>query len=307
MTVTMFSGASLRTMNTASLAEAARTYARMGIAVFPLSPHQKEPRLPRLKESPIPGGCYSATTDEALIGHWWSRFPQANIGIATGQPSGWWVLDIDPRHGGLSSLEAMERQVVHFGATTSLRATLWQLTGGGGMHLIFQMPSVGIEPPNHQFAGYQGVELVKGGRYVVAPPSVHPHGFLYQWQSALPPAPFPPALLELFIEHRQRQFSRASLPPSPHARWKAAHRPGSDREQDPEFWLHAALRNAIPGKRHNYALFLAIQLVSVVGCSFEEAEFWMHEYVSQVTQRPHDCYSLEDALECLAFAWEKYR
>lgn len=36
----------------------------------------------------------------SAIQRWWQRYPQANIGMPTGQPRGCWVLDVDPRHGG---------------------------------------------------------------------------------------------------------------------------------------------------------------------------------------------------------------
>jgi hypothetical protein len=82
--------------------------------------------------------------------------------------------------------------------------------------------------------------------------------------------------------------------------------PPGDRERAPDYWLHAALRKAAPGCRHNYACFLAIQLVCVVGCSFEEAEGWMREYVARVPQPLADPYGLDDALACLRYAWGKY-
>jgi hypothetical protein len=287
----------LLSLNSAPLAGAALAYAQLGIAVFPLVPRAKEPL--------VAGSFYQATTAASQIQRWWKRWPQANIGIATGKPSGWWVLDIDPRHGGLCSLEAMERHARDWGAPTPLGATLRQLTGGGGVHLVYQRPPVDLEPPNGCFAGYHGIDFKKGGGYVVGAPSIHPTGGVYQWQNDALPAPFPPALLDLFIEYRQRQFSRASMPPVSHTRSHEVRQSDLDRERDPEYWLHAALRHAAPGRRHNYALFLAIQLVEAVGCSFEEAEFWMREYVAQVANLPTDPYDLEDALDCLAYAWNR--
>lgn len=299
MSPTVFSTFSLLAVNTMPLASAARAYAEQGIPVFPLVPRAKEPRVSR--------GCYSATTDLDQIQHWWSRWPNANIGIATGKASACWVLDIDPRHGGLGSLDILERHARDWGATMPLSRTLRQLTGGGGIHLFYQMPThPGVDPPNGAFAGYQGIDLKKGGGYVLASPSIHPSGMAYQWQNEDLPALFPLALLDLWVEARQRAFSRASVPPPAHQRARQAHAMPQDRERDPEYWLHAALRHAIPGNRHNYACFLAIQLVSVVGCSAEEAEYWMREYVAQVIQLPADPYDLDDALRCLRYAWEHY-
>jgi hypothetical protein len=78
-----------------------------------------------------------------------------------------------------------------------------------------------------------------------------------------------------------------------------------DREHNPSYWLRVSVGKAVPGCRHNYALFLAIQLVEVVGCSFEEAEDWMREYAARVPSPPSCPYDLEDALECLDSAWRR--
>ena len=55
-------------------------------------------------------GLLDATTDEATIRQWWTDWPDANIGFATGAASGIVVLDIDPRHGGDKTLAGWERQ-----------------------------------------------------------------------------------------------------------------------------------------------------------------------------------------------------
>jgi putative DNA primase/helicase len=61
--------------------------ARRGLWVFPLRPRDKVPLTS--------DGFKSATTDSGLIEHWWHDVPAANIGIATGERSGIFVLDVD--------------------------------------------------------------------------------------------------------------------------------------------------------------------------------------------------------------------
>ena len=124
----------LHTSTQTELVNAALDYARAGLPVFPLQPQGK---VPLVKQ-----GLYAATTDEQQITRWWRRFPQANIGIPTGQPSERIVLDVDPRHGGQASLQqlqhAIQQRAAHLGcATTMLLATRVQHTGGGGLHLVF--------------------------------------------------------------------------------------------------------------------------------------------------------------------------
>src|SRR5258708_12135040 len=88
-----------------TLAQAALDYARAGLPVFPLRPQDKVPLVKH--------GVYAATTHEEQIARWWRRFPQANIGLPTGLASARIVLDVDPRHGGLVSLEHLQQDIHH--------------------------------------------------------------------------------------------------------------------------------------------------------------------------------------------------
>ena len=81
-------------------------------------------------------GFKDATTDLALIEAWWKQWPDANIGIPTGTPSGLLVLDVDPRNGGQESLDGL---IVEHGRFPD---TAEQMTGGGGRHIIFRHPGV---------------------------------------------------------------------------------------------------------------------------------------------------------------------
>ena len=61
--------------------------AKKGMRVFPCTPRGKVPA--------VAGGCNAATADEETIVRWWQHIPDANIGIATGEPSGIFVVDVD--------------------------------------------------------------------------------------------------------------------------------------------------------------------------------------------------------------------
>jgi len=56
-----------------------------------------------------PNGRNSATTDPVIIRRWWTKNPDANIGIATGPESRLVLVDNDPRHGGNNSKKKLER------------------------------------------------------------------------------------------------------------------------------------------------------------------------------------------------------
>lgn len=72
-----------------SLGRVAGDLASAGVPVFPCVPGQKRPLTAR--------GFHSATTDPAQIERWWTRWPEANLGLPTGAVSGVVVVDVDVR------------------------------------------------------------------------------------------------------------------------------------------------------------------------------------------------------------------
>lgn len=147
--------------------------ASLGWHVFPLN---------RGAKTPMAGGrgYLDATTDPDQIRAWWTRFPDANIGIACGA-SGLVVLDVDPRNGGE---ETLARLVAKHGP---LPATLEARSFGTdanvpGRHLYFCGElRKGVLGP--------GLDLQGAGAYVVAPPSVV--AAPYEWTTGGEPEPVP--------------------------------------------------------------------------------------------------------------------
>lgn len=138
----------------------ALAYARKGLNVFPCS--GKKPLTVH--------GFKDATRDESKIKNWWQEHPEANIGIACGSVSGITVLDIDPRNGGDT----------HNGKISNLPKTPKVTTGGGGYHLYFKY--------NGSSSGVidRGLDLQSDGKYVIAPPSIHPEtNKPYEWDNEL--------------------------------------------------------------------------------------------------------------------------
>jgi Bifunctional DNA primase/polymerase, N-terminal len=70
-----------------SCVQSALDYAAAGIPIFPCRPENKRPYTDH--------GFKDASTDSTLINEWWSRWPDAMIGMPTGRASGIDVLDID--------------------------------------------------------------------------------------------------------------------------------------------------------------------------------------------------------------------
>ena len=165
--------------------DAALAYARAGLAVLPLRYPIGEGKCSCRKVCGSIGkhphtrnGYKDATTDEATISACWARWPNANIGIATGMISGLVVLDVDPRNGGDTNLEQLE---VEHGPLPDT----WKVaTGGGGSHYYFAYPThVAAVKSTPHAAGQEGVEVKSDKGYVVAPPSLHESGALYEWEA----------------------------------------------------------------------------------------------------------------------------
>lgn len=143
------------------LAESAVAYAQAGLAVMPLQPGGKTPLTRH--------GLKEATSDTATVEGWWRQWPDANVGIATGEPSGIAVIDVDDIDS-LAELEASDGP---------LPATLTAETGGGGLHLVYRRPTGGVRNSASKLA--PGIDIRGDGGYIVAPPSIHSSGRHYRW------------------------------------------------------------------------------------------------------------------------------
>src|SRR5208283_564136 len=75
------------------MVNAALAYARRGWHVLPVGAG-RDRKLPYVQD-----WTNKASTDEDQIAAWWSDYPSANIGIATGPKSGFWVVDVDIKDG----------------------------------------------------------------------------------------------------------------------------------------------------------------------------------------------------------------
>lgn len=163
-------------------------YAALGIPVLPLhyitpagacscggkatNPQCKPGKHPAAQL--VPHGLKDATTDSGTVRRWFDGTPY-NVGICTGQVSGYFVLDRDDRDGGAASLAALEAK------HAPLPQTLTQRTGNG-VHYLFRMPS-GQDVKNSARKLAAGLDIRGTGGYVVGAPSVHENGRTYTWET----------------------------------------------------------------------------------------------------------------------------
>jgi hypothetical protein len=156
----------------------------------------------------VPHGLKDATINRARILAWWTRYPQANIGLATGHRFD--VLDVDGPAGG----EAIRTFATEHGLTSSGPLVR---TGGGGWHYYVAPTGLGnVRPRDLEHVDWRG----RGG-YVVAPPSRHASGHLYRFLPGRDlelPIPEVPAPLRQRLQPRQLDRPLApDIPlPAPH-------------------------------------------------------------------------------------------
>lgn len=147
------------------LLSAALRYAERGWLVFPLYPRSKKP----IKDEnlQLEYGFKDASNERNTVLQWWQGVPNANIGLATGDPFD--VLDIDGPQSVSALQDVLGKDYRHHGPV---------VTTGKGKHLYFA-----ALPNGRNRAGLLGGKLdYRGtGGYVVAPPSIHPSGRVYEW------------------------------------------------------------------------------------------------------------------------------
>jgi len=171
------------------LGAAAINYGAKRIPVLPVG-GDKQPLTPK--------GFHNATTDPSRISAWWKRYPDANIGLATGGVSGLVVVDRDG-----NSPEA--RRI-----WDNLPPTL-EVSTSRGTHRYYQVKR-GTKVKSRKLAS--DVDLKADGGYVVAPPSVKPDGTRYEFveeTKALGVADLPQSLLE--PEPRDKPSRQREGPP----------------------------------------------------------------------------------------------
>ena len=175
--------------------EAALLYADRGWPVFPCL---QDGKLPLTQH-----GFKDATTNEDQIRRWWSRTPDANLGIALGV-AGLVVIDPDRHEGkpdGLVALQELEKAHGRLPDAPSVE------TPSGGFH--------------HYFAGHAktrtlapGLDLKGDGGYIIAPPSTF-DGIAYRWTRTLSPDDLAPPELPDWVaklagRNESRSFSNTS-------------------------------------------------------------------------------------------------
>lgn len=185
---------------------ALRYASRYGWRVFPLNG----------KEPMTKNGHNDATTDEESIRDWWTRWPDANIGVACDSEHGPIILDIDEpndKKGELSGFAFLKK--LDYEAEGIITRTA--VSREGRLHLYFAPMRDGttfrrmIRP--FSINGQKvAIDILSDGGYIVVPPSVHPvTGTRYRWGPHKNMTPFPKRLFRFLKKRSMKQIA----PPLP--------------------------------------------------------------------------------------------
>jgi hypothetical protein len=237
--------------------------AAQGHHVFPLRRGSKRPMLHGLRQCPRFGDCarghrgweQRATRNPAVIRRWWSAWPAAGVGIATG-PSGLYVVDLDTGRGvpaparwvGARHGRDVLAQLARDCGQPYPGGTFTVQTPSGGLHLYYRAPA-GSELRNT--AGRVGWRIDSRGHggSIVAAGNTTRHGS-YTVVRNDPIAPLPTWLAALF------QPPPVEPPPI-----LAGHRPGPERRT--RAYLDAVVDGVVTapdGTAHRTLLAAAVSL-----------------------------------------------
>jgi putative DNA primase/helicase len=165
-------------------------YATRGWPVFPCHPGIKRPLTVH--------GLHDASADPTTIESWWRRWPDAWIGVPTGEAIGAVVLDIDVKRPAANGYDTLDD--LGFGI---LPDAPMAHTTSGGLHVYFKPPPGGLRNTTGKLGRGigAGLDWRGDGGYVIVPSP----GSSYSWDphqnfDTVPLAEVPMGLLPRSIE-----------------------------------------------------------------------------------------------------------
>lgn len=158
-----------------------------------------------------------ATNEPETIANWWENSPENNIGVVC-KTSGFFVIDVDPRSGGVDSYENFLKELGQ-----ELPQTIEQYTGTyargnnkhRGRHIFFKCSPDEKLVGNLKHRNLPGIDIKHNG-YVLLSPSRHGTGVNYEWATGKEPwaiemAEAPEFLLEFIRKGSYRSNSATAL------------------------------------------------------------------------------------------------
>jgi len=247
-----------------SLADTALIYATKRKNIFPVARDKKPLVAWKEFQERIP------TSQE--VKEWWTKWPDANIGMATGHLSGWTVIDGD-------TAEAVNRFQETY---PEARQTLQVQTGrDGARHFVF-IHEPGIINDAGKLLG-SGIDVRGEGGYVVIPPSIHANGKSYRWLNKNKPVALPDKLREILV-----------------SRSKDGDQPNGEGQLE-RFNTPLALDGVLEGQRDGTLFSLACKLRNA-----DVPQDWAEKLVSEAARNCQPPFPESIALEKVARAYQQY-
>ena len=233
------------------------------------------------------GRPWGMSSDPMEIERDFRRWPDAGVGIPTGEVNRIFVLEADTVEGhgvnGLAGLEALEAR------HGFLPATLMAESPSGSVHRYFNWPGKEIKNSTGRLA--RGVDVKGDGGMVVAPPTRTPKG-RYRWLNDLPIVDAPPWV----IERARRRRPSGLLEAFDRGRWSA---PKANRKPVTDAQLRD-LMEAIPNDdATDWDEWCRIGMTVYAATNGSDFGLWLFDEWSQ----KHYTYNQEKTLE----KWEKFK
>lgn len=245
--------------------ELAQHYVAQGWPVFPCRSHAEEhvdqatgEIITLGEKTPFtPNGFKGATRFPRIIERWWSDWPDAAVGLPTGEKTGFFALDIDNKPGGANGFDWLaEMEAEHGPLPDTARVT----SPNGGLHIYFKY----VVGTRNRGALGAGVDIRSEGGYVLAAGSTMANGRSYKWETNTREIADAPAwLLDLLLPKSAPAHTQYSLSAATNNAYVDA---AVDREL-------ADLAGAPMGTRNNALNDAAFSIGTIVGAgAISEAE-----------------------------------
>lgn len=245
--------------------ELAQHYVAEGWPVFPCRSHAEEhvdqatgEIITLGEKTPLtPNGFKAATRFPRIIERWWSDWPDAAVGLPTGEKTGFFALDIDNKPGGANGFDWLAEMEAEHGP---LPDTARVASPNGGLHIYFKY----VVGTRNRGALGAGVDIRSEGGYVLAAGSTMANGRSYKWETDTREIADAPAwLLDLLLPKSAPAHTQYSLSAATNNAYVDA---AVDREL-------ADLAGAPMGTRNNALNDAAFSIGTIVGAgAISEAE-----------------------------------
>ena len=177
--------------NTNQFAIAAEEYINRGWSIIPIQPPEQDNSKSGKKPWNVNWNCQLSKwtqfyMNQDRIPEIWNAETKVNIGVLTGKASGIVVLDFD-EPGIFEEWSKLHPEAVNTYTVQRDNAP------ADRCHLYFSIPTTGYSPKSTKDLGW---DLQADGRQVVAPPSIHYSGGIYQCVKDIPLLPWDDSYLE---------------------------------------------------------------------------------------------------------------